>query len=1602
MSNKSKYISTRNVSGKEIIQVLKDSEINETEVNIEAKRLFKSPSVDKDYIDSKYAEGENPNECYENLTNPSYKFYDWRNYGGDKDTDIEIYFKNILNSEGFNYLDFSNDNSIPFIQLFADPNYIASKIASSSTIGETFNTTSNYINKLLNTKIGCDYKSIPVPNANFDVEVYPFHGFDYDSELSLYYEGDNKINNPIKYISHIPGTIMALSGTVAIGSAITFVVNKAAYTTLKNFILNSFTGKHSALRETINKIFPELDKAIFNSGGDTATVNATCGTVVAEAAVAFMFLIGCLAVTEYILRIVSPDTFINNTINEGYKLYNITTGGVYNSFDILRSGVTIALGKKTDITNRAISGTTEDIKIASQNHNIYDESFFKGNVETNIINTLSNSNIVNTINNIVELDNGINYSNNLTIIDNKLIKNNNNESNIFIVNNNYLKLHKQGLYFITFEVYNEDGIGTININNSSEGSIKNIISEPANNNTSGIYKLYVNIIDIFNFNILLDSPFKGEIRNISMFNVANEYPYNEFDINGNIKNTNYLNFKLDPKGERYDTIIPPPATSYLVKLVAKEGCKLSTTKSTSFIATCMPDYGNYMDFDVTPTELYYNSSVLFKNAKHCDFIVARDEKADTILGFMPVLRNFYINTNGNLGISPSRLFNHFVDYKGSDITGISKQLLAYEGSIKDKEEYTLFFAGEADNRAQQQIFNKYFINRDSEIPFVKSLITKYWNIVGSWYIANGSAISNGYGILSQDLPNLEPSMNYSAIHWIRVHIPTHNGGNLYIDLTHTFYEAIYDIWSAEMKHPEDFPYTENGTLRDKPEGIIISNNRCYFTTSGYYDIGLRTKKGTINKSIRIISEIGFSGSISYFHLRRLSYKKDLNDRVIPLFSKKIRFRDAFKQQGLYIYVYNPSNNSYNINIEIGKINANPINNIIIGSNYISKGKLIVDTGFGTPITYSGLTNTTININIDISTFTGGSNNVRIIKFIPSSPTDYIGFIKINSPYVIGFSTNDIGLQDIELDLSDCNIGFIDNTIKSYFGNAYNNNEEFSNYMLALLINAKSIKLYNNKYLKADSKILSTVLDYLDIHNTKIYGDLKHFNDVINYLDVSNTNINTYTGHPFLQSIITKWFNTIDLPIDTYSLYNLVRSCYESTIENGELYIANNNATINNEEILGYICYLINNNNWVIQFNRANILPIIKNYDSFNAIHGEDNILFNIYNITYYGGLNNISNIGFNIFNEELGVNINYEEDYNIETICYKNVLLIQKYINSDWLNENLSIFDIDYNIRFYLKNNNGITYSNPIIVNIPTYTIYTEPLFRNINNFSYNIIDNILNIDFEAEVYGGDNGVDSLTIIFKNIDDNDNNYNIGFGHFYITSNYVSISDSLPINIYFNDNTSFRDYINSYDNKLFNIYIIGNNLNGQSIEYYCGQINAEFEQSNPILIVDGRSYESFKIEYSDKNIIINGYINIEPLKSENVDIYKYPNNDINNKELYGLLYKKNNIPNIPLNWNLLPKSLYSNPDIITILRSNFQYGKAGWYLYNSQHFNTYWCILPSDPINESMPIQDLIMVIGDNNFGMIGYSNTDPNYYGYSSIYVFKGYLSINNQIIYNT
>ncbi|MFA5395127.1 MAG: hypothetical protein WC346_03830, partial [Methanogenium sp.] len=367
MANKPKYIPKRNVSGIEIIQVLKDSQIIETDTDIEARELFKSPSVDEDFIDIDMAEGDTKEECYINLTSSPFSFYDWRNYGGDKESDVEIYFKNIINSSE-DYLSGFTGNTIPFIQLLGNP-YDVLSVMQSVSPGSVFNNIGEHINKLLNVKVGCDYNTMPTSNAQFDIEVYPFHGFDYSQELTLYYNGENKIDSAATLISSVPGGWYTLAGAAVIGGGLTVLIKVGVFRAFNQALLSMLGGPYNPLTLTLQKITAPIESAIAGLGdAATAFLSTTGGMLLADACIAFAFFVGCLAVTEALLRVFSPDTFINNTINDGYKFHSISTGGLYNNFDIIRSAVTIALGKVTDITTRAVSGTAEEGRIISANH----------------------------------------------------------------------------------------------------------------------------------------------------------------------------------------------------------------------------------------------------------------------------------------------------------------------------------------------------------------------------------------------------------------------------------------------------------------------------------------------------------------------------------------------------------------------------------------------------------------------------------------------------------------------------------------------------------------------------------------------------------------------------------------------------------------------------------------------------------------------------------------------------------------------------------------------------------------------------------------------------------------------------------------------------------------------------------------------------------------------------------------------------------------------------------------------------------------------------------------------------------------------------------
>lgn len=1329
MANKPKFIPKRNVSGLEIIQVLQDTNIPESSTNIDASLLFKSPKVDEDFIDIEMAEGDTPEECYTNLTTPAYSCYDFRNYGGEKDTDVEIYFKSIINNENFDYLTNYNTSDIPFIQLMGDPNIVLNHINNSGIPyqGSVYNTIGEYVSKLLNIKVGCDFNDVPQEDINFKIEIYPFHGLDYDTTMSLYYEGDNKINNPVRWLGYIPGGILATNGIITLGGSLLAVINVNAFNALSNIILDMAGGPFDAIVATIDKLFPALNDAIssfYNPSTGYSTITATCGTVLAEALIAFGFLMGMLAITETIIRIVDPDAFVNNDINDGYKLYNITTGGVYNSFDVANSQVFITSGGKNDITSNIISGKASDIKIEVPEADIVDNCFFTGDSTENIFISFGDS-TSETISDLIVYSNGIITTTNITLNTEQLIKDSGNIATISLSKNGLVPTNfipKNGAnYFIRFLVLNEDGLGTCDLENNDY--INKIINSPINNTSSGTYELYIKSIDnLLSLNISLSPPFKGKIYGFELYDVPDEYPYNEFNTNGTIKNTKYLNFRFDPKGVKYDIITPPPATSYLVKLVPLGNSKLSTTKPTSFIVTCMPDSQPDLDFDVTPKEIYSNTLVTLKNAKYCDFVVFRDLKKTTLLGFFPNLYNFWINTNGSDGGATRG--GSFANYNGSDISGINKKLIAKYQNYNDKEEYDVIFAMEKHSRCPELIFNRYFINRSVDNGFVNSIIPKYWEL-DNFYISGGACHKSevGTGSIIQQMSDMEETINFDAMYRVRVEVTSHNGGLLYIDLNNTFVDGIYWISSGDMKNPLRFPLEfEPIEFEGNLNGAYISEDKCILPNTGIYDIALKAVSNSdLDKSIRILAGSDFIGSISYIHVRRMSYLKDLDKRVIPLALKKVKFRKGYYSQKIYLY-FATYIDSPNITLSFGDV-FNAFKPDEVGS---PERKTIIDWGDGNIVEYPNI-GEGIYGNVT-HTYTDLSVKLYMITIYPSRGYEAIGYLQCNNKGLVHFRVNEVGLYNMELNLANCNLAYLDNYLEQLFQDgSLATNESQSIKIITSLKGAINIKLQNNTSLQCNINNLLGEIEYLDISNTNIYGDLKDLTDISEYFNISRTNINSYVGHPFTRCIYNEWENSKPI-MDESSLNNLIRACYESAINNGTLFIGGNNPNITNEIVLSYINNLLERN-WNIRFN--SILVNLYCTITVNDITSSINIGSNISNLYI--------NWGDGIINSEITHIYEIEGVYNI---IYTNSIIISSigissntsnYISNVDSSELINLIDINIsNIKENeivdlsdLLNLTTIVLSSSFYINLDiTNSINSGILF--IEKLTTNNLDNLL------------------------------------------------------------------------------------------------------------------------------------------------------------------------------------------------------------------------------------------------------------------------------------
>ena len=724
-------------------------------------------------------------------------------------------------------------------------------------------------------------------------------------------------------------------------------------------------------------------------------------------------------------------------------------------------------------------------------------------------------------------------------------------------------------------------------------------------------------------------------NNIKKYDIKQPFvPFETDSLNMNIlgdRTSDYLNLEFIPKGIQYDVSVPPPMVNYTIELVAISGCQLASDKPIIIGVNMLPFKSEQPVFGIKPykppiSEWNYGSIATFINAKYCDYIALRDLERDsgTFIGIIPTTSPFYHQYIGTWGNDGAGFDKNPRDIISKDLVLPIKPLFTLGnflanpsliGTICYDGRYEVIFAKD---KFPQLIFNWEFINRQgSGSPFINQ-VKQYWELGEDWDISGGSLNKRGGSdnVTIQSVQTIESSPNYHVhqrkMYLIDMDVVVTNG-QFYLDVRDTFYAYLYnDLLNDPIDAPEGITY-------DATAGRIYIQRSMRF----YYIVQSLVDRNYINSSIRIGATVGATGKVNHCKAKRMSTLSALDgDRITPLANFNIVVNPKPIPKVLVLVFDTPYATSVSIDMTVPQME-----HMYLGDIY----SITVDWGDGSPTEVK----TFININRD-AYFTHNyiSLGTRNVGITLKGYTNLESFT-CNNVNLIGIKDPGDTLYNSILDLSNSSINrdYVIPIGRPGSPPPVGGRPTGKYTIFDALTKLKELNLSDCQYLKEDlSNFKINVTDRIDFTNSPITGDIGNLYDCKGTIILTDTKAFTYSGVCKLGCNYLNWTNTNgNTFIDEVSMGRLINSLYNSSVNNGTLYIDQLNAIISDNTIITQINSLINDRGWQIYYNSMN-LSIVNN----SLIYTEDDDSYSVhleYNINSSLPGTNSGTVYFDVYDE---------------------------------------------------------------------------------------------------------------------------------------------------------------------------------------------------------------------------------------------------------------------------------------------------------------------------------------------------------------------------------
>lgn len=355
-------VDSPNVKDKSVQTVLGDYSLvqsYENNRNIDLSKLFISPNIVPRYIDPEWCEGDDDAERFDELSiDDPISCYDYIQYGGCEEAIPEIYFSNIIDRRSSDHAAHYVDSDT-VLNIYMIPDELAIKAYYSESVPTSQDSPTGYFREVLyrdteepqlgdnslRVKVGVDNLGGAASSITFNIKITGYLAGERVEENKFNFndtEG-NKWLLPV-LIGSAPvaalGTNAAIQAAAAGGQYLDYLV-----------------GPNSPVYKAFTKV---SDAAVATSESSVA------GALLVELSI----ILAVILVIDRIWKIFGADASIEypDHIDGAYKL---TTGGLYNRFDVRESTVDFKVGNpSSNVYSTNETYTIKDEVFTSANYNI--------------------------------------------------------------------------------------------------------------------------------------------------------------------------------------------------------------------------------------------------------------------------------------------------------------------------------------------------------------------------------------------------------------------------------------------------------------------------------------------------------------------------------------------------------------------------------------------------------------------------------------------------------------------------------------------------------------------------------------------------------------------------------------------------------------------------------------------------------------------------------------------------------------------------------------------------------------------------------------------------------------------------------------------------------------------------------------------------------------------------------------------------------------------------------------------------------------------------------------------------------------------------------